>query len=261
MYTPTDSTSLNALAGSETNAGGRIPVLARRFGSWHLSLQRQPYDAANLSASYDLAAAGWHRTIDRLDYLPAYRSLLKQALAHWPTTGSAPQLQALDCGIGTGALTEALAQVCTEPLKIDAIDISLAMLSKAGERLRNIGLEVALRQANAQRLPYADNSFDIVMAGHMLEHLPHPVAALREMVRVVRPGGLVFVCITRRTLPGLWTHLLWRTHMVSPAEAENWLHRANLLDVRCISPNCTALFRQMSVACCGIKPDNQSLDL
>lgn len=261
MHTPTPSTLLNAPAGSETDAGGRIPVFARRLGSWHLSLQRQPYDAAELTANYDLAAVGWNRTINRLDYLHAYGTLLKQALSHWPATGSTPQLQALDCGTGTGALTEALAQVCTEPLKIDAVDISLAMLSKAGERLRNIGLEVALRQADAQRLPYADNSFDIVMAGHMLEHLPDPVAALCEMVRVARPGGLVFVCMTRRTLLGLWIYLLWRTHMVSPAEAENWLQRANLLDVRCISPNCTALFRQMSVACCGIKPDNQSLDL
>jgi demethylmenaquinone methyltransferase/2-methoxy-6-polyprenyl-1,4-benzoquinol methylase len=254
MHTQPPSTSLTALAGSETDDGGRIPVFARRLGSWHLSLQRQPYEATKLTANYDIAAAGWHNKINRLDYLPAYRALLKQAIAHWPAAGSTPQLRALDCGTGTGALTEALTGACAVPLRLDAVDISTVMLDKAGERLRKIGFNVALRQADAQRLPYPDNSFDMVMTGHMLEHLPHPVTALREMVRVVRPGGLVFACITRRTLPGLWIHLLWRTHMVSPAEAENWLHRADLRHVRCMMPNRKSRFRQLSVACCGIKP-------
>ncbi|WP_108882287.1 methyltransferase domain-containing protein [Anderseniella sp. Alg231-50] len=257
MLTPTRSTSSSAPAGGDTDNGGRIPVFARRLGSWHLSLQRQPYDAANLVANYDLAAAGWHKIIDRLDYMPAYRALLKQALAHWPAARSSQHLRALDCGTGTGALSEALAGACAVPVEIDAVDISPVMLSKAGERLRKIGLNVALRQADVQRLPYANNSFDIVMAGHILEHLPDPVAALSEMVRVARPGGLVFACITRRTLPGLWIHFLWRTHMVSPADAENWLHRAALQDVTSVSPNCRGLFRQLSLACCGVKPDNQ----
>lgn len=260
MHTPTSSSSLTAHAASETDTCGRIPVFASRLGSWHLSLQRQPHDPANLSTSYDLAAAGWHNTIDRLDYLPAYRALLKQALAHWSETGSVPQLKALDCGTGTGALSEALAGASAVPLKVEAVDISPAMLGKAGERIRSIGVDVVLRQADVQQLPYADDCFDIVMAGHILEHLPDPVAALREMVRVVRPGGLVFACITRRSLPGLWIHLLWRTHMVSPLEAENWFHRAGLQHVRCITPSGKRHFRQLSVACCGIKPDTRSFN-
>ena len=254
MRTPTSSNSLNALAGSETDTNGRIPVFARQLGSWHLSLQRQPYNAEQLTESYDLAAAGWNRIINRLDYLPAYRCLLKQALAHWPATGSTPQLRALDCGTGTGAMSEALAREYNALLRIDAVDISSAMLDKAGERLRSFGLQVALRQADVNRLPYPDNSFDMVMTGHMLEHLPNPAATLEEMVRVVRPGGLVLACITRRALRGLWIHLLWRTHMVSPAEAENWLHRAHLEGVRCITPDRKSHFRKLSVACCGIKP-------
>ena len=254
MHTPTSPSSLTALAGGEIDTDGRIPVFARRIGSWHLSLQREPYDPANLTTSYDLAAADWHNKIEQLDYLPAYRALLKQALERWPVTGSTPGLNALDCGTGTGALSEALAGVCTVPLKINAIDTSSVMLSKAGERLRDIGLDVVLHQADAQQLPYADNSFDIVMAGHILEHLPHPVTALLEMVRVVRPGGLVFACITRRTLPGLWIHLLWRTHMVSPSQAEHWLHRAQLENIQCIMPDRKSHFRKLSVACCGVKP-------
>lgn len=254
MPTPDNSSSLTAPAGSDTYTDGRIPVFTRRIGSWHLSLQRQPYASANLTTSYDLAAADWHNKIERLDYLPAYKGLLKQALNRWLVTGSTPGLNALDCGTGTGALSEALAEACTVPLKINAIDTSSVMLGKAGERLRNIGLDVVLRQADAQQLPYADNSFDIVMAAHILEHLPDPVTALQEMVRVARPGGLVFACITRRTLPGLWIHLLWRTHMVSPSQAEHWLHRAQLENVQCIEPARKSHFRKLSVACCGVKP-------
>jgi len=254
MHKPASSVSLNPPTGTQASADGRINVFAHRLGSWHLSLQRQPYDPANLTTSYDLAAAGWHDRIDQLSYLPAYRALLKQALAHWPATRPATQLKALDCGTGTGALSEALAGVCDGPLKVDAVDISPAMLDKAGARLRDIGLDVVLRQADAQQLPYADNSFDIVMAGHILEHFPQPVTALLEMVRVVRPGGLIFACITRRTLPGLWIHLLWRTHMVSPMEAEHWLQRAQLEKVRCVTPDHKSHFRKLSVACCGVKP-------
>lgn len=251
------ATPLAATAGNATDTGSKIPVFARRFGSWHLSLQRQPFDAADLATSYDRAAAGWHRTIDRLDCLPAYQDLLRQALDRWPETAATHQLRVLDCGTGTGAMSEALAREYTDPLRLDAVDISAAMLNKAGDRLKAIGLDVALRQADAQQLPYADNSFDMVMAGHMLEHLPQPVAALREMARVVRPGGLVFVCITPRTLAGLWIHLLWRTHMVTPAEARSWLRHADLQEVRCISPNSNRLFGRLSLACCGIKRGNQ----
>lgn len=254
MHKPVSSTSLKTPTSTDGSTGDRINVFAHRLGSWHLSLQRQPYDPANLTASYDLAAANWHDKIDRLRYLPAYRALLKQALAQWPASGSATQLRALDCGTGTGALSEALADVCNKPLKIDAVDVSPAMLDKAAERLRETGIDVLLRQANVQQLPYDDNSFDIVMAGHILEHIPDPVTALHEMVRVARPGGLVFACITRRTLPGLWIHLLWRTHMVSPSEAEQLLQRAQLENVQCMTPDRKSHFRKLSVACCGVKP-------
>ena len=258
MHTHATTTLPKDTAAGDLESGGRIPVFARRLGSWHLSLQRQPYELKKLADSYDIAAAHWHRTIDRLNYLPAYSDLLGQALAHWCVAGSGQQTRVLDCGTGTGALSEALVGICNQPLKIDAVDISPAMLERAKARLCTISADIAFRQADIQQLPYADNSFDIVMAGHILEHLPHPVAALREMVRVARPGGLVFACITRRTLAGLWIHLLWRTHMVSPTQAERWFHRADLQGVRCLMPDRASRFRKMSVACCGIKPANTS---
>ena len=256
MHTHATTTLPKEQTARDIDSGGRIPVFASRLGSWHLSLQRQPYDLNMLTASYDRAAARWQRTIDRLNYLPAYSDLLRRALDHGHMAGLPRQSRVLDCGTGTGALSEALAGVCKEPLKIEAVDISPAMLARAEARLRGISADVELRQADIQQLPYATGSFDIVMAGHILEHLPDPVAALREMVRVARPGGLIFTCITRRTLLGLWVHFLWRTHMVTPAQARHWLGCAGLNDVRCVMPGRASHFRKLSVACCGVKPAN-----
>ncbi len=228
-----------------------IPVFAQSIGSWRLTLQRQLLGPAELAARYDRAAAGWGRTIDRLGYPPVYQGLLRAALAR-----GAPgrRIRALDCGTGTGALSCALAAVAGAPLQLDALDISLRMLDRAGERFRERGLRAALHLGDAQALHFDDATFDIVMAGHVLEHLSDPGRALAEMVRVVRPGGLVVVFLTRRTLLGLYVHLRWRTHMVSESDAVAWLRRAGLEQVRPLASGRDGLFRKLSIACIGTKP-------
>ena len=60
-----------------------------------------------------------------------------------------------------------------------------------------------------ERLPFADGSLDIVMSSNVMEHVPRPGAVAREMVRVVRPGGLVFVSYTAWASP-------WGGHETSP---------------------------------------------
>jgi len=232
-----------------------IPVLSRRLGSWHFSLHRQCLNVPDLARSYDVAAAGWQRTIGRLDYPRAYEALLTRALNETPSLRSANDLRALDCGTGTGALSSALAAVAGVPTRIDALDLSPRMLDVARERFRASSLDVTLQHGDVRHLPYNDNAFDVAMAGHLLEHLPDPVTALREMVRVVRPGGLVLTCLTRRTLAGLWIHFKWRTHMVRPAEAEHWLVAAGLCNVRCVSSDGCGPFGCLSLACLGTKAE------
>lgn len=55
-------------------------------------------------------------------------------------------------------------------------------------------------------LPFADDSFDLVVFSHVIEHLDEPIPALRELVRVLRPGGLLYVeCPSEKSLrPGPW---------------------------------------------------------
>lgn len=71
------------------------------------------------------------------------------------------------------------------------VDFSGGMLERARERAAGLGRPVALVQADAARLPFADASFDSVGVSLALCTVPDPVAALREIGRVCRPGGRV----------------------------------------------------------------------
>lgn len=102
-----------------------------------------------------------------------------------------PGLTLLDIGCGAGTITADLAALVS-PGKVSAVDTSQSVLSEAksvaGDRgLRNVDFTVA----DAHNLRFADNSFDIVHAHQVLQHLSDPVRALKEMRRVCKPGGLV----------------------------------------------------------------------
>lgn len=74
-----------------------------------------------------------------------------------------------------------------------ATDISLGMLEVCAEHARRLGCDLHTRPADAERLPYEDASFDLLVGHAFLHHLPEPRAALREMRRVLRPGGFVLI--------------------------------------------------------------------
>ena len=98
--------------------------------------------------------------------------------------------RALDVGCGTGALTAQL----VERLGADAvaaIDPSLSFV--AALRARFPSLDV--RRASAERLPFADATFDQALAQLVVPFMTDPVAGLREMARVTTPGGRVAACV------------------------------------------------------------------
>jgi len=142
-----------------------------------------------------------------------------------------PDGNVLDCGIGTGSLSLALAGLITAAPGYHGIDTSAAMLAAADAQLRRAGIVAELRQSDIRAIPYPDRSVDVVMAAHVLEHLPEPRAALREMVRVLRPGGVLFACMTRRSIFGTFVQLRWRTWVVSERRGIAWLRKAGLEDV------------------------------
>jgi ubiquinone/menaquinone biosynthesis C-methylase UbiE len=102
-----------------------------------------------------------------------------------------PGQRVLDVGCGTGQLWVSSAGHLPEGLELTLCDTSEGMLTEAGRSLRRAGLEATLQRADAARLPFDDGAFDVVVANHMLYHVDDVGTALRELHRVLRPGGLV----------------------------------------------------------------------
>ncbi len=96
----------------------------------------------------------------------------------------------LDIGTGTGFLAILLAELGHE---VVGIDLSEGMLSVAREKAGKAGVGIDLKIADAENLPFDDESFDAIICRHVLWTLPNPEKAVREWSRIVRNGGKVVV--------------------------------------------------------------------
>lgn len=94
----------------------------------------------------------------------------------------------LDVGCGTGILTEVLLQLCA-PESINAVDCAEQQVEAAAHRLHANG--VAFQVADACKLPFPDASFDVVASGLVVNFIADRTAAVAEMRRVARPGGVL----------------------------------------------------------------------
>lgn len=74
-----------------------------------------------------------------------------------------------------------------------ATDLTPAMLRHCQRRLAESELKMQLHTADAMQLPFADNHFDIVQMNLILAVVPQPLLALQEAIRVLRPGGKIFI--------------------------------------------------------------------
>ncbi|MCB0117054.1 MAG: class I SAM-dependent methyltransferase [Caldilineaceae bacterium] len=105
-----------------------------------------------------------------------------------------------DVGCGPGSYH---AKLAAHGVQIVALDASLGMVTDVAEGATSAQRPVRAIQANAEQLPLADDSCDRLMANHMLYHVPDQVTALREMWRVLKPGGRV-VLATNAADNGAW---------------------------------------------------------
>jgi SAM-dependent methyltransferase len=101
----------------------------------------------------------------------------------------------LDVGCGVGHWGMLLASVMPEDVRVTGIDREPSWVRQASERALARGLDgrFSYVQAEAERLPFPDSSFDLTTCQTLLIHLRDPGAAIAEMSRVTRPGGLVVV--------------------------------------------------------------------
>ena len=101
-----------------------------------------------------------------------------------------PGLDLLDVGCGPGTITSDLARKVA-PGRVVGIDASAEVVDEARASAVRANLPATFEVADLFALPFADHTFDVVHAHQVLQHVADPVAALMEMRRVCRPGGVV----------------------------------------------------------------------
>lgn len=140
------------------------------------------------------------RDYDAMDHTQVNAQFAADMLAAADHAGllPAPRGQAwLDClDLGTGTAQIPI-EVCRRHprVRIVAVDLAAHMLYLGRSNVELAGLRerIRLERADAKALPYADHSFAAVISNSIVHHIPEPRHVLAEAVRVVRPGGLLFV--------------------------------------------------------------------
>jgi ubiquinone/menaquinone biosynthesis C-methylase UbiE len=127
------------------------------------------------------------------------------------TAGVAPGDAVLDVGCGTGDLTLAARKAAGSAGKVCGIDAAPEMIAEARRKAERGGATIEYQVAVVESLPYADASFDVVLASLVFHHLPHALQrrGLTEIRRVLRPGGCLLIVDFRRP-----TSLLGRAALV-----------------------------------------------
>lgn len=135
--------------------------------------------------------------------------------------------QLLDLGCGAGQIVRHLLRAAPSDATVVACDLSRGMLVRARER---IGADPRLRFAAAdiRHLPFHEGTFDSVTCGLVLEYLPHPLPALQEVARVLRPGGKALLFVTENTIPGYMTSHTWKCRTFSRKEFQHACQEAGL---------------------------------
>ena len=147
--------------------------------------------AGNYDLMNDLMSGGAHRLWKRF------------ALS---LTNLRPGQRALDVAGGTGDLAAGLARQVGERGLVILTDINAAMLGQGRDRLTDAGLVGNVRyvQANAERLPFAEGTFDCITIGFGLRNVTDKAAALASMRRALKPGGQLLVLeFSHPVAPGL----------------------------------------------------------
>ena len=171
---------------------------------------------------YDLYA-------ERYDRIKNYQSIYEHALLAQPIMEHIAPHKAplvLDVATGTGRMPLALLRHAHFQGRVIGVDLSRRMLTQAADKLAGEGERVALLWCPAEKLPFADDTFDVVTSLESLEFMTNPAAALREMVRVLRPDGLLLISnrINTRLMPGK----TWSSEQLAAVLAEAGIEDAEV---------------------------------
>jgi len=150
-----------------------------------------------------------------------------------------PGRLAADIGAGTGFITEGL---INRGLQVIAVDQSEAMLAEMGRKFAGVG-RIDYRLGEAERLPIPNDHVDYVFANMCLHHVESPLGAIREMARVLKPGGkLVITDLDEHPFDFLRDEHHDRWMGFRREDVGRWLVEAGLKNVvvGCVGENCCA---------------------
>jgi len=114
----------------------------------------------------------------------------------------------LDVGSGAGQILRHLIKRAHPEANLVGFDLSAGMLRRARQRMKSRRPQFVA--GDMMRMPFADESFDCVTCGWVLEHLPDPRPGLAEVSRVLKPGGSALILATEDTLSGAVVSRTWK---------------------------------------------------
>ena len=155
-----------------------------------------------------------------------------------------PGMRLLDAGCGPGSITAGFVKY-VDPGEVVGVDAEPGVLGTARELAGGVP-NLSFEEGSVYALPYEDDAFDVAYAHQLMQHLADPAAALREMGRVVRPGGFVaardsdyqtMICHPRTEAIEEWRALYTEVVRRNGADANagrripSWMARAGLEQV------------------------------
>jgi demethylmenaquinone methyltransferase/2-methoxy-6-polyprenyl-1,4-benzoquinol methylase len=156
---------------------------------------------------------------DRLNHLMSLgvdRSWRRRAL-RWIVDAQRPQ-RILDIACGTGDFSLAIARRMHADSRITGLDLSEGMLAVMREKVEAAGLSerISCLQGDCEAMPFPDGSFDVATIAFGIRNFEHREAALREILRVLRPGGrlVILELSVPENKPLRWGYNLYFMHFV-----------------------------------------------
>lgn len=132
----------------------------------------------------------------------------------------------LDIGSGAGQILRHLLKEARPDARLVAFDLSPKMLRRARSRLKSRRLNYIA--GDMMQLPFAEESFDCVTCGWVLEHLPDPRPGLQEIGRVLKPGGSALILATEDTFSGAVVSRTWKCRTYNRNELETTCEEVGL---------------------------------
>jgi len=170
--------------------------------------------SSTLTDRYDRAALSWGDKMRTLGYYDGYLGFLSA-----PVPRPDPGGRLLDIGCGTGAFAEAWVAMHGHASEITLLDPSGPMLARATAALDRRGLRPQTVKGMLEDATEED-AFDHLLAAHIIEHCPDPAAALRQMRRLTRAGGQLWLVASKPHWCNAIIWFQWRHRTFQDAEIE-----------------------------------------